>query len=126
MPFEQFDKFYPASCEDCSAFGQATAIIKWRLDNDSTIREAFYETDSDATNRFFLNFLADPAGFRELIVTEHGLLNAAHPDRYKRFIVAGDASHTALQSPLFNTQQANGVPLDKWTKDFLSDKSSKN
>ncbi len=87
--------------------GQATAIIDWRLDNDSTIREAFYETDSDLTNRFFTRLLFDPVGFRNLVVTEHGLLNAAHPDRYKRFIVADDTSHTALQTPLFNIQEAN-------------------
>jgi hypothetical protein len=37
----EFDKFFPASCTDCSAVGQQTAIIKWRLDNDSSIRESF-------------------------------------------------------------------------------------
>ena len=52
----QFQQFYPQSCIDdgrCDAFGQQTGIIDWRLENDSTIREGFYETDSDATNRFF-------------------------------------------------------------------------
>ena len=29
-------------------------MIKWRLDNDSTVREAFYSTDGDETDRFFL------------------------------------------------------------------------
>lgn len=115
-----FGKFYPESCTECDDMGQSLAIIKWRLDNDSTIREAFYETDSDLTNRFFLNLLADPVGFRNLIVTEHGLLNDAHPDRYKRFIVSGDTSHTALQSPLFYTQDADGVLLNEWTDDFIS------
>jgi hypothetical protein len=99
--------------------GQSTAIIKWRLDNDVTIREAFYETDADLTNRFFLDLLFDPAGFRELVVTGHGALNAAHPGRYKRFIVAGDTSHTALQTPLFYSQDADGVLLNEWTQDFL-------
>jgi hypothetical protein len=117
----QFDKFYPASCDDCDAFGQSTAIIDWRLDNDGGIREAFYETDADLTNRFFLELIFDPAGFRDLIVTEHGLVNAAHPTRYKRFIVAGDTSHTALQSPLFYSQEANGVPLNEWVGDFIID-----
>jgi hypothetical protein len=116
----QFDQFYPASCTDCDAFGQSTAIIKWMLDNDSTVKEAFYETDGDLTNRFFLDMLGDPAGFRELIVTEHGLIHDAHPDRYKRFIVAGDTSHTGLQSPLFYSQDANGVLLNDWTADFLA------
>ena len=62
--------------------------------------------------------------FRDLIVTEHGMLNASHPERYKRFIVAGDESHTALQTPLFYTQDANGVLLNQWTKDFLKNKGS--
>jgi len=115
----QFGQFYPASCTDCDDMGDATAVIGWRLDNDSTIREAFYETDSDLTNRFFLGLLADPARFRELVVDGHGALNAAHPDRYKRFIVAGDTSHTALQSSLFYSQDANGVLLNEWTADFL-------
>jgi len=113
------DQFYPASCTDCADPTKSTAIIKWRLDNDSTVREAFYETDADLTNRFFLGLLGDPAGFRNLIVTEHGLLNTLYPDRYKRFIVAGDTSHTALQTPLFYSQDANGVLLNEWTDDFL-------
>lgn len=115
----QFGQFYPASCTECSDMGQSTAIIDWRLENDSTIREAFYETDQDLTNRFFLGLLGDPAGFRELIVTEHGKLNAAYPNRYKRFIVADDISHTALQRPLFYSQTADGVLLNEWTDDFL-------
>jgi len=115
----QFGQFYPASRTHCSDMGQSTALIAWRLDTDSTIREAFYETDSDQTNRFFLGLLFDQPAFRELVVSEHGLLNASHPNRYKRFIVAGDISHTALQSPLFYSQDADGVLLNEWTSDFL-------
>jgi hypothetical protein len=115
----EFGKFYPSSCTDCSDMGQSTAVIQWRLDNDSSIREAIYETDADQTNRFFLGLLFDQPAFRELIVTEHGQLNASHPNRYKRFIVAGDTSHTALQTPLFYSQDANGVLLNEWTSDFL-------
>ena len=119
----EFSQFYPASCTDCDEMGQSTAVIQWRLDHDSEIREAFYETDADATNRFFTRQLFDPAGFRELVVTEHGLIHDAHPDRYKRFIVAGDASHGAIQWPSFYTKEANGVPLHEWTKDFVNDNS---
>jgi hypothetical protein len=118
----QIGQFYPASCTDCDDLGQTTPLIMWRLDNDSTIREAFYETDMDLTNRFFMDLLADPLGFRDLIVTEHGILNEAHPNRYKRFIVNGDISHTALQSPLFYSQDANGVLLNEWTDDFISNR----
>jgi hypothetical protein len=117
----QFGQFYPASCTECSDTGQATEIIKWRLDNDVTIREAIYETDADATNRFFMQppFGMSQADFRTLIVTEHGEINAAHPLRYKRFFVTADTSHGALQAPLFYTQDANGFPLSAWTNLFV-------
>jgi hypothetical protein len=120
-----FGKFYPASCTTCSDMGQSTEIVKWRLQNDSTIREAFYETDADETNRFFLDLLFDPVGFRNLIVSEHGLINMLYPKRYKRFIVAGDTSHTALQTPLLYTQDANGTLLNEWTNAFLKGKKKK-
>ncbi len=115
----EFDKYFPASCTDCSAVGQQTAIIKWRLDNDSTIRESFYSTDGDSTDRFFLSIPTQEM-YRELIVTEHGKLNAAHPGRYKRFIRSGSDIHTALQDPfLYYFGTANGVPLFEWVEDFL-------
>ena len=98
--------------------GQGTAIIQWRLDNDSTIREAFYSTDGDLTNRFFLN-IPTQEDYRALILTEHDPLVDAHPDRYNRFIPSGDDSHTALQTSRFYSQDANGVLLNEWTDDFL-------
>jgi hypothetical protein len=119
-----FGQFYPASCTECSDVGDATEVIKWRLDNDSTIREAIYETDSDFTNRFFLDLLADQPRFRELVVDGHGEINDEFPDRYKRFIVADDTSHTALQEPLFYTQDADGVLLNDWTDSFLNNDAS--
>ncbi|MBW2541132.1 MAG: hypothetical protein JRF15_03500 [Deltaproteobacteria bacterium] len=133
----EFAQFYPASCildGRCDAFGQQTGIIDWRLENDSTIREAFYETDSDRTNRFFAQgdgSLMDPEVYRNLILTEHGALNDAYPKRYKRFIVSADDTHGAVQvtapTPnfpsrqpfLFYTQEANGVLLSDWIADFV-------
>ena len=137
----QFAQFYPQSCIDdglCNASGQQTGIVQWRLDNDSSIREAFYETDADGTNIGFASANVpgfppivpfDPANgvfgltqvpYRELVLAEHGALNDAHPDRYKRFIVSGDDSHTALQGPLFYSQTVDGVVLNEWTADFLT------
>ncbi len=132
----QFQQFYPQSCIDdgrCNAFGQQTGIIDWRLENDTTIREGFYETDSDGTNRFFAQgdgTLMDPQVYRDLILTEHGALNEAYPRRYKRFIVSGDDTHGAVQvtasTPnfptqpfLFYTQQANGTMLTEWATEFI-------
>ena len=133
----QFQQFYPQSCINdgrCNAFGQQTGIIDWRLDNDSTIREGFYETDSDRTNRFFAQgdgTLMDPTAYRELILAEHGALNEAYPRRYKRFIVSGDDTHGAVQQTaptpnfpfpqpfLFYTQEANGTLLTEWAAELV-------
>lgn len=131
----KFGQFYPASCTGCDVMGQGTELIKWRLANDSTIREAFYSTDFDTTNRFFMNLL--PPGpprpgdadwqqqffltgliYRDLIISEHGAVHDLFPDRYKRFIRAFRFSHTALQSPDFY-ESADGVPLHEWLGDFL-------
>ncbi|MBT8047530.1 MAG: hypothetical protein HKN57_07265 [Xanthomonadales bacterium] len=133
----QFQQFYPQSCIDdgrCNAFGQQTGIIDWRLENDSTIREGFYETDSDLTNRFFAQgdgTIMDPEVYRNLILTEHGALNEAYPRRYKRFIVSGDDTHGAVQvtaatpnfpflQPFsFYTREANGTLLTEWATEFV-------
>jgi hypothetical protein len=133
----QFQQFYPQSCIDdglCNEFGQQTGIIAWRLENDSTIREGFYETDSGRTNRFFAQgdgSLMDPVAYRDLILTQHGALNAAFPKRYKRFIVSGDDTHGAVQvtaptpnfpypQPFsFYTREANGTFLTQWASEFV-------
>ncbi len=131
-----FGQFYPASCTACSDSGQQTAIVEWRLANDRTIHEAFYETDADATNIGFASanlpgffdplppIIPFPNGlsqsqYRDLILSEHMALNAAYPDRYKTFIVTADDTHTALQGSRFYTQDADGVLLNEWTDDFL-------
>jgi hypothetical protein len=118
--------FLQAEAEGAGQIGsklvaQATAVIDWRLKNDTGVREAIYETDADITNRFFMGLLGDQAAWRDLIVTEHGILNEDYPNRYKRFFVAGDTSHTAIQTSLFYNQTADGVLLNEWTADFLDD-----
>lgn len=113
----QFEQFYPASCTECAADAQATEIVKWRLANDRSIRESFYSTDGDATNRFFLA-IPDQPTYRALLLSVHGEVHDAFPFRYKRFIRSGDDSHTALGTPLFYLAEADGVPLREWTEAF--------
>jgi len=116
-----FGQFYPESCTECDDLGQQTAIVDWRLANDSTIRESFYETDADLTNRFFTSSPTQLFYREEVVLPNHDPLHYDYPDRYKRFIVTADTSHTALQSPLFYSQTANGVPLNEWTAEFVWD-----
>ena len=147
-----FERFFPQSCVDqglCDPLGQQTGLIQWRLQNDSTIREAFYETDGDLTNIGFAssNVPGNPAFFpisqfdyRQILDREHGAVNAAFPDRYKRFVVSGGNplcfgfvayTHTALQGgnlrsfgcseeDIYFELSADGVPLNQWTEDFIA------
>jgi Pectinacetylesterase len=115
----QFGQFYPASCTDCDPLGQAAAIIGWRLDHDLTLKEGLYDTDGDATDRFFLNVPTQEA-YRALLLSVHDPIHAAHPFTYRRFIRSGDDSHTALATPLFYVGTANGVPLYRWLDDFVN------
>ena len=111
-------QFFPASCTECAFDAQGTKIVEWRLANDRTIRESFYSTDGDATDRFFLKIPTQQM-YRDLILDVHGEINAAYPFRYKRFIQSGSDTHTALQTPLLYVGTAAGIPLNLWTQDFL-------
>lgn len=111
-------QFFPTSCLECDELGQGTAIVKWRLRNDSTVRDSFYSTDGDTTNRFFMKVPTQEL-YRQLLLSEHGLINAEFPYRYKRFIQSGLDTHTALQTPLLYLGSANSIPLNLWVKDFL-------
>ena len=116
-----FVDFYPASCTECAPEAQATRFIEWRLARDNKLKEAFYSTDGDSTNRFF-TFVFSQIEYRFLLLIEHGIVQAQFPDTYKVFVRSGDDSHTALATDLFYTSDANGVPLHKWTRDFIKDK----
>ena len=114
----RFDQFYPASCTGCDPTGQGTEIVKWRLKNDRSIRESFYSTDGDATNRFFMK-VPTQGLYRDLILSVHGEINERYPTRYKRFIQSGSTTHTALQTPLYYLGTASGIPLVRWVEDFV-------
>ncbi len=116
----QFTQFYPGSCTGCDPFDQpATGLIEWRLENDLGIKEAWYETDGDETNRFFLS-VPTQTQYRDLILSVTDPINDAHPLRYKRFIVSGDDSHTAVQTPLFSIQTVDGIVLNEWADDLVN------
>lgn len=146
-----FTEFFPKSCVRqglCDALGQQTGLVEWRLKNDKTVREAFYETDGDLTNIGFAssNFPGTPpvipldqVDYRTILDEAHGRLHEKYPNRYKRFVVSGANpvcgglvaySHTALQGgnlgsfgcpgiDLFYDLEANGVPLYQWVNDFV-------
>jgi hypothetical protein len=117
-----FSQFYPASCTECSVFpgSEQGAFIEWTLENDNGYKGALYSTDGDAVTRFF-TFIPTQAAYRALLLSVHDPINAAHPDRYKRFIRSGSEEHTALGFSGFYTFEADGVPLYQWVENFVND-----
>lgn len=147
----QFSKFYPQSCVDqglCDETKQQTGIIRWGLQNDSTIRQAYYGTDGDLTNIQFSSinipgnppvFPLDQSGYRAILDQEYGGIQADFPRRFRRYIISGDNptcnnfaayTHTALQGggtaqfgcpdiDLYFDLKSNGLPLYRWISDFV-------
>jgi hypothetical protein len=117
-----FSQFFPASCEDCSTlpYSDQGAFLKWNLANDNGYKGALYSTDGDAVIRSF-TFVPTQEAYRELLLSVHDPVNAAYPDRYKRFIRSGSDAHTALGFFGFYIFEANGVPLYQWIADFVQD-----
>lgn len=114
-----YTAFYPSSCTDCDPFNQPAEFVEWTLENDNGYKGALYSSDNDSTIRFFLGIGAAPA-YRNLLLSTHDPINAAHPDRYKRFIRPSSV-HTAIGSTLFYTVMSNEVLLYQWVADFVND-----
>jgi hypothetical protein len=115
----QFAQFYPASCTECDIFGDGNEFVAWTHDNDPGIQTSTYSTDGDEVIRFFLG-IPTQVLYRDALLGATDPINAAHPNRYKRFIRSGDTSHTSLRGDLFYTGTADGVPLYEWTDAFVN------
>ena len=114
--------FYPASCVDCDPFNQPAEFVEWTLEHDNGYKGALYSSDGDTTIRFFLGLIFQPAAvYANLLMTTHDPINAAFPDRYKRFIRTGATSHTAIGGNLYYTLSVNGISLYQWIADFVND-----
>lgn len=87
------DKFLPPDCDDCIQNGTITGVIDWYMQRDTEIRIAAISSWYDTLiTRTFLKI--DPVLFQQTLELELGALNAAYPDRFKRFIYGG-TGHTA-------------------------------
>ena len=115
-----YTQFYPASCTDCDPFNQPAEFVEWTLENDNGYKGALYSSDGDTTIRFFLG-IPTAAAYRALLLGTHDPINAAHPDRYKRYIRGGSTVHTAIGGGLFYALAVNGLPLYQWVADFVNE-----
>lgn len=88
----------PADCADCISDGNVTRLVRYALDRDPEIRISALTSEYDfVISHVFLK--VPPDTFRADVVAATNEIQAAHPDRYRRFLFAGDA-HTATLGAL--------------------------
>jgi len=124
----RFEEYIVDGCTECDE--QPSYLTDWALDNDPNTRAALFSYTLDFVISDF-NMLERPQ-YRSLLLDVSGEINDRHPDRFKRFLVEGEA-HTILLgagvSPngpvgtegFFNTLEIDGVLLPDWIADFVSD-----
>ncbi len=84
----------PAACPDCLARGHVTGLIGYELERDPNLRVAMFSSYEDfVISDVFLQ--VTPTAYHAALLDETSRLAAAHPERLKRFFVAG-AVHTTL------------------------------
>lgn len=96
LPVDEFDvaRFIPDDCERCITSGHLTGVISWFLDRDDNVRVGLFSSWYDSVlSRTFLQVPA--AQFAEGLRVETDAVHAAHPDRFRRFIIDG-TQHTTL------------------------------
>ena len=90
--------FVPDDCEGCLETGHIAPLIGWALDRDPGLRVGVFTSWYDAIiGDVFLDI--DPEAFRDSVASVTGALHAAHPDRYRRFIVDSRMHTTLLGDP---------------------------
>ncbi len=110
-----FSSSVPPTCTECST--QLTYLTDWAVQRDPGLRVAYFDYQEDGVLTFFLKLDADMFG--SLLRTVTNDVQGRYPDRIKRFFPRG-ATHTALVSDNFYTEELNGITVREWTADFLS------
>ncbi len=84
----------PASCTECFATDQLMPVLGWQLDRDPNLRIGIVTSKRDLV--IAATFVMIPGDqFEAALLEQSGRLRNRHPERFKRFIYAGNR-HTTL------------------------------
>jgi hypothetical protein len=94
--FDEFNltRFVPPDCAGCLADGHATGLIAWYLERDPDVRIGLFSSWYDGVLSH--TFLQEPGeDYRDDLMAQTDPIQAAYPDRFRRFIIDGKV-HTTL------------------------------
>ena len=86
----------PESCPDCTSNGHVTRLLEYQLETDPNVTMSALSFSEDFV--IATTFLMVPAeDFTASLLAETGRITSNYPDRYRRFIAAGNAHTTLLR-----------------------------
>ena len=123
----QFEQFLVEGCTRCDE--QIAYLIDWTLENDPNTRVGLFSYKQDFVIASFL--MLDRPAYQDLMFDITGEVQAAWPERFKRYFVNGE-SHTILlgagvgpngvgSEGTFASLEIDGVALSDWVADLVVD-----
>jgi hypothetical protein len=98
--FDEFNlsRFVPPDCPECLADGHATGLVAWYLARDPEVEIGLFSAwyDSVLGNTFLQE---PPEDYRDALMSQTDPIQAAYPDRFRRFIIDGTMHTTLLGDP---------------------------
>lgn len=112
----RFLDLLPSDCEGCRE-GRFTMMIDWHLRHDRSLRIGGFSSFQDfVIGGAFLQMSG--AEFERMLREETAVVRAAHPDRFKRYLISGGA-HTAVLAG-YADLDVEGVRFVDWARDLAS------
>lgn len=111
------DENVPDGCVECDP--QLTPLIPLVLGREPRLRRVgLFSSVHDFTIRTFLALT--PEGYREELLKQTGRAREQQPDRFKRFVVAGN-EHTMVNRPRFFDTRVADITLAQWILQLVDD-----
>jgi hypothetical protein len=113
--------FFPKSCANCNE--HLIYLYDWILQRDTNIKIGLFSSYNDSTvgNYYLkLNTKETPFGYKNLLMSTTGEIQAKHPGRFKRFFIDSDI-HCVVNAPGKYSYKIQGISVAGWIRNMLND-----
>jgi hypothetical protein len=101
----------PQSCEGCFDSGHLMPLLGWQLERDSNVRAGIISSFRDLV--ITLTFgVASPEAFEIALLAESSAIAERFPDRFKRFLYAGNRHTTLAVDSTTDLREAIDLDID--------------